>query len=257
MNSNVHMSRKRYLTVIFGLVILIVSMPVAFGYVSSSTSYRIQNDSINIGGTLSTSTGYRVEDTVGEDMSGVSASASYNIKAGYQQMQQTYLAVSAPGNVTLSPNIPATGGGAANGQAIWTIVTDNISGYTASLSSTAAPALVSGANIFSDYTVAGVNPDFSFSVLANTSEFGFSPEGTDVSSRYRDDGANCNAGVGETADRCWDPLQMGGSTVALRTIPNNPSGSSLTVKFRAESGASNVQAAGSYTATATLTVLAR
>jgi len=233
------------------------AIPVALGYVASSSSYRIQNDSINIGGSLSTSTGYRVEDTLGEDMSGTSASASYNIKAGYQQMQETYLAVSAPGNVTLSPNIPATGGGVANGQAVWTIVTDNISGYTASLGSTASPALTSGANVFADYTPGGGNPDFTYSIAVSTSEFGFTPEGVDVSTRYRDNGLSCGVGGGETVDRCWDPLVTIGSTVALRTTPNNPAGSPLTIKFQAESGASNVQAAGSYTATATLTVLAR
>ncbi len=236
---------------------LLFGVQVTYGYVASSTNYRIQSDAIDTGGGLSTSTNYTIESTVGEDASGTSSSATYNIKAGYQQMQQTYLAVSVPGNIALSPSIPTTGGGVANGQGIWTVTTDNTAGYSATLQGAAPPALVSGVNSFANYTPGGAAPDYTFSVAAAAGEFGFSPEGTDIADRYKDNGASCNTGSGDTADRCWDPIATSATTVALRTTGNHPAGTPLTLKFRAESGASNTQAPGTYTATATLTVLAR
>jgi len=228
----------------------------AFAYVASSTSYRIQADSINIGGVLSTSTSFRAEDTLGESGVGTSSSASYNIKAGYQQMQQTYLAVTVPSNVSLSPNIPTLGGGAANGVASWTVTTDNISGYSMSIRSSGAPAMISGANSFLDYVPAGAPPDFTFTTPSASRRFGFSPEGTDISQRFRDNGAVCNAGALDTTSACWDPLAASPANIASRATPNHPLGTLTTVRFRAESGATNVQPVGSYQATTTLTVIA-
>lgn len=232
-------------------------LPTVSAYVASSTSYRLQTDSINVGGMLSTSTSYRAEDTLGESGVGTSSSASYAIKAGYQQMQETYLAISAPGNITLSPSIPTTGGGTGNGSGSWTITTDNPAGFTMNIRAAAAPALQSGANSFANYTPAGANPDFTFSVGAATSEFAFTPEGTDIVQKYKDDGAACNTGAGDTASACWMPLTTTAETIVTRTTANHPSGGATTLRFRAESGASNTQPVGSYSAAVTLTVLAQ
>lgn len=236
---------------------IVVAAPIAEAYVASSSSYRLEEDSINIAGGLSTSTNYRLEDTVGEDASGTSTSATYKLKAGYQQMRDVYLAVTAPGNITLAPNIPTTGGGTANGQGAWTVVTDSPSGYTAAIRASAAPALVSGANNIPNYVPAGADPDFAFSTPAASARFGFSPEGTDIASRFRDNGAVCNAGAGDTLNACWDAIAATDKTFASRTSGNHPSGIATTIKFRAVSGASNTQPAGVYTATATITVLPR
>lgn len=250
------MPSLRALMFVWTAVALLGSLSAA-AYVASSTNYRLQSDSINFGGGLSTSTSYVMEDTLGEAGTGTSSSATYLLKAGYQQMRETYISVSAPGNITLTPAIPTTGGGVANGQATWTVVTDNPAGYTASIRASTSPALVSGINSFADYTPAGPNPDFVFSVAASAAEFGFTPEGVDVVQRFLDDGASCNTGTGETADRCWDPLSTTPTTIATRTTANHPSGTSITVKFRAESGSSNVQPPGSYQATTTMTIMPR
>jgi hypothetical protein len=238
-------------------MLVLLGAQASAAYVASSTNYRLQSDSVNMGGGLSTSTSYRMEDTLGELGTGTSSSATYLLKAGYQQMQETSISVSAPGNISLAPSIPTSGGGIANGQATWTIITDNPAGYTASINASSSPALASGPNSFADYTPAGGNPDFAFSVAAASSEFGFTPEGVDVVQRFLDNGAACNAGSGETADRCWDPLSTTPATIATRTTANHPAGTTLTVKFRAESGASNVQPPGSYQATTTMTIMPR
>src|SRR3989338_964510 len=237
------------------LAIMIVLSPVASAYISSRTSYRIQTDSVNVGGVLSTSTSYRAEDTIGEEGVGTSSSASYNIKAGYQQMQEVYLAITAPGSVTLAPNIPSLGGGIANGFSSWTVTTDNAAGYSINIRASGTQALSSGANTFANYVPAGADPDLIFTTPAASNRFGFSPEGADIVQKYKDDGISCNTGGLDTLSACWAPLLTSLDTITARTTSNNPSGTATTIRFRAESGASNVQAAGSYTATATLTVL--
>lgn len=230
--------------------------PFAFAQVASSTNYRIQTDSINVGGGLSTSTSYRVEDTLGEGGTGTSSSAIYNIKAGYQLMQESYIAISIPGNVTITPEIPTTGGGTANGSAAWTVTTDNLGGYSMNISASSSPALQSGSNNFANYTPAGLDPDFTFSVGASVAEFGFSPEGDGLVQKYKDDGAStCNTGSSDTASACWMPITTSAETVVRRTSPNNPSGTATTIRFRAASGATNTQPTGTYSATMTLTVV--
>ena len=61
---------------------LLSSASITLAYVASSTNYRIQADSVNGGGLLSTSTSYRVEDTLGEAGVGTSSSATFSLKAG-------------------------------------------------------------------------------------------------------------------------------------------------------------------------------
>lgn len=240
------------------LLILAVILPlVAQAVVSSSTNYRLEADSINTAGGLSTSTGYRLEDTTGESGTGVGTSVNYRVNAGYQQMLVSSLSLTVPGSITLSPNIPDTGGGSATGQGTWTVRTDNPAGYTMVVRAAGNPALSAGANNFANYTPGGAVPDFAFSVGASASEFGFTPEGTDIVSRYRDDGASCGVSSGDTSDRCWDALLTTDRLVAQRNSANQVSGTVTTIKFRAESGTLNVQPAGAYTATATVTVLPR
>ena len=237
-------------------VALVGAAPFAQAYVASSSNYIIQSDSINNAGGLSTSTSYRTQDTVGESGVGTSSSPTYQLKGGYQQMQETYIAISAPGNVTMLPNIPSVGGGVADGVAVWTVTTDDPAGYTMNIVSALAPALKSGANSFADYAPAGANPDFTFTTAATSANFGFSPEGSDIVQKYKDNGASCNAGALDSGSACWSGLSTTANTIVTRTTPNHPSGTATTVRFRAASGASNTQPAGSYTATATLTVIA-
>jgi hypothetical protein len=240
------------------LIAAILFLPLlAQAVVASSTNYRLEADSINTAGGLSTSSGYRLEDTTGEIATGIGSSTNYAINAGYQQMLVSSLSLSIPGSITLSPNIPDTGGGAATGQGTWFVRTDNAAGYTMQIRAAGSPALSSGGNNFANFTPAGSDPDFTFTLLATAAEFGFTPEGTDIVTRYRDNGATCNTGSGDTTDRCWDALTTTDRLIAQSSAANHSGGTNTVVKFRAESGASNVQPAGSYTATATVTVLAR
>lgn len=222
-----------------------------------SESFRINADSINIGGARESSTNYRMENTVGEIASGESASDSYRLRAGYQQMLETYISISSPADVTMAPGIGGVAGGTGNGSASWTIITDNLAGYSLSIKATSSPALQSGANSFADYTpVLSGTPDYNWSIDVADSEFGFTPEGNDIIQKYKDNGSDsCGVGSNDTADRCWYDLATSNESIANASSANHPSGTATTVKFRAESGSSNVQSEGDYTATITLTAI--
>lgn len=247
-----------FLKAIKFLALFFILAPLfSFSAVMQSPTYKIEGDSVNVGGTEgSASTNYRLSDTAGEVGTGATGSASYNIYAGYRQMSDVFLSISSGGNISMSPDIPTTGGGAGTGQTTFTVTTDSPSGYVLAIRAATNPALQSGGDSFANYTLAGADPDFAFSVAAAASEFGFTPEGGDVVQKYLDNGSACNVGALNTADRCWNAITTSDDTVASRTSANNPSGTVTTVKLRTEVGASQTQPAGSYTASITLTATA-
>ncbi len=232
-----------------------LSMSVGLAQVMGSSNYQIQSDSINVGGGYSTSSNYQLESTVGEVATGNSTSTSFNLLAGYQQMQSAYLSLTGASAVTLSPSIPGVSGGVANGSTTVLVVTDNLAGYSLTIVAENTPALQSGANSISDYIPSGAVPDFAFSTGVADAHLGFSPEGVDVVSRYRDNGTACGVSTLETADSCWDGLATSPITIASAASPNHPNGATTTVKFRVGVGGSVAQPEGLYVATTTITAL--
>ena len=231
----------------------------AAAQVMSSTNYQIQFDSINAGGGRAASAAYTSEDTVGEIATGPSDSGSYRLRAGYQQMNEVYLAMTAPANVTLSPALPGVTGGTANGNTAVTVTTDSAAGYQLTIRASSSPALVrnGGSDAFDDYTPAGGVPDYTFSVGAGKARFGFTPEGSDIAARFRNNSSQtCGAGTLDDADACWDGLSTGDVVVAERGSGNHPNGTQTTLKFRAGVGANANKLSGTYTATTTLTAVA-
>jgi hypothetical protein len=237
------------------IMLFVIAQPV-LAQVMGSPSYRIELDSVNFGGGRSTSASFTQESTFGEVATGPSQSASFRLEAGYQQMDQSFITLKAVADVALSPAIDGSVGGVANGSTAVHVATNNAAGYTLSIRASSSPALVSGANSFADYTPAGSAPDFVFAVPAASAEFAFSAEGTDIVGRFRDNGALCGTGSGDTALACWDALQTVNAFIASSTSANFPGGATTTLRFRAESGTSNLQPAGLYTATTTVTAIA-
>ena len=242
----------------FVLITLFVGVPLASAQVMQSGNYQIEFDSMNTAGNRSTSASYVLEDTVGEIATGQSSSTDFQIRAGYQQMNETYLALNNVQDVTLTPAIGGVTGGVANGSSTVIVTTDNLAGYELSIVASSSPAMQSNETLdtIANYTPVGVNPDFVFAVDATTSEFAFTPEGSDIAQRYLDDTASCGTGSNDTTDACWDALTTSNTLIANRTSSNHPDGSTTTLKFRVEVGSSAAQVAGSYTATSTITVIA-
>jgi hypothetical protein len=219
-----------------------------------STNYRIQSDSLNIGGGLSSSTSYTLESTEGEIATGESSSATYNLKAGYQQMQEVFISITGASAVTMSPSIPGVSGGTANGSTTVTVTTDSPSGYQLTIKASTSPAMQKGADSIADYVPAG-DPDFAFTFGAADAYFGFTPEGVDIVQLYKDGTGTCNNGTGDTESACWDGLSTTDAPIASSGNSNQPSGATTTVRFRVGIGGSVLQPPGDYTATTTLTAL--
>lgn len=237
------------------IVFLGITTKVLLADPMQSSTYRIDFDSLNVGGNNSQSASYSLEDTTGEVATGYSTSTTYSLHGGYQQMYEAYITISAASDVVMSPSIGGLTGGTSNGSTAVTVTTDSPTGYQLMIKASSSPALVSGANSFADYTTGGADPDFNFTVSASDSEFGFTPEGTDISSRYKDNGSSCNTGSGNTNDACWDALSTSNRVISQSTSENIPSGTVTTIKFRATSGSSHFQPQGTYIATTTLTAL--
>ncbi|HEY9586194.1 MAG TPA: hypothetical protein VJJ27_00945, partial [Candidatus Paceibacterota bacterium] len=189
----------------------------------SSSNYKVQFDSVNLGGGLSTSTSYKQESTFGEVATGESNSANYNIHAGYQQMNEVFLSMTSAADVTLAPNLSSLTGGTANGSTTVTVTTDGAAGYALYVNASTSPALAETADSFADYVPASANPDFSFSVGNSQSFFGFSPEGTDTASRFLDNGGACATGALNTADSCWDGFTTTTKIISENSGLNTPS----------------------------------
>jgi hypothetical protein len=219
-----------------------------------SGSFQLHSDSINFAGGLSSSTNFVSESTVGEVGSGESASGAYALRAGYQQMQEVYLALSNVSNVNMSPALSGVTGGTANGLTSVRVTTDSPSGYSLSISASGNPAMQSISDTIDDYIPTG-SPDHSFVAGVNDAFFGFSPEGVDIVSRFKDDGFLCNIGVLNGVDTCWDGLSTVAQTIASAPDANHPLGATTTLKFRVGIGANVGKAPGVYIATTTVTAL--
>lgn len=250
------MSYKKIFIIIVIFCFFVGVYPV-LAYVASSSNYKIQSDSIDAGGGLGNSSNFGIDESVGEITTGEGASASYKLKAGYQQMKEIYVSISTPSDVSMSPAIGGISGGVGNGSTAWTVLTDNSAGYTLSIKASSSPALRSGSNNFLDYTLAFVNtPDYNWSVSGTDSEFGYTPEGNDIVQKYKDNGSTCNVGSFDTADKCWYNFLVSEEIIAQSFVSNHPSGIVTNVKFRAESGSSHLQVEGNYQAIITATVVA-
>jgi len=226
-----------------------------YAFVASSTNYAIERDSINFAGRLSTSSSYGIEDTLGEAGSGRILSTNYQLEAGYQQTDYS-ISITSANDITLLPAIVSLGGGLATSAATWTVTTNNPLGYSLAVNAGTVPALKSANSSFSNYTSSGSGPDFLWSVSANSSEFGFSPEGLDIVSTYRDNGSACSLGSLDTVTSCWDSITASSKIVSRSTSANSPNGASTTLRFQAEAGANASQASGAYSAVITVTAIA-
>ena len=139
-----------------------------------------------------------------------------------------FISISSPVNLTMA-NIVGTGG-STSGNVIWSVTTNNSTGYKLEVYAGGAPALTKGADSFADYALIPA----AWSVPAANSAFGFS---YDAGLTYR--GFN---GV--------TPVQVLSYATPVSANPT-------TIMFKAEVGTAKLQTSGVYTAaiTATATTL--
>ncbi len=247
------LTQSFFLSVVLTAIVFLC-IQLSFAQVRSSSNYQIQSDSINIGGGYSSSTSYVQESTVGEIATGISSSTNYELRAGYQQMQEVYLSMSAPTNVILSPSLAGLTGGTSNGSTTVTVTTDSPAGYSLTIESENDPAMQNGAYSIANYNE-GAEPDFSFAVTNGAASFGFSPSSIDVVDAFRDNGSLCSVDTGDTPLACWAGLSTTGTVISEGVGSNHPDGATTTINFRVGVGTNAGVIAGLYTATTTLTAL--
>jgi len=239
--------------VMTGLLISLIMVSQA--EVRTSPSYQLESDSINFGGGLASSTNYTLESTAGEIATGPSDSTTYRLRAGYQQMHESYLSLSAPANVIMTPNIGGLTGGTSNGSTSVVVLTDSGAGYALTFSAESSPAMQMGGESIDDYVPsAAPNPDPSFLTGSTDAHFGFSPYGNDVVLRYQNNGSICNVSGSSTALTCWDGASTTPLTIA-EGVANHPNGATTTLYFKVGVGGNAPVIAGEYVATTTLTAL--
>ncbi len=235
--------------------LVLFSLQVTSAQVRQSASFQIESDSINFGGGLGTSTNYTLESTAGEVGTGESSSATYALKAGYQQMVTRFISMSAPASVAMTPSIVGITGGESNGSTSVTIITDSAAGYALTIEAESSPAMVKGSDTIADYAPSG-NPDYTFTTASDDAHFGYSPSSIDVVQRFQDNGGVCNVSGTDTLLACWDGLDTVAETIVQGSAGNAPNGATTTIYFRVGIGGGVSQPAGAYTATTTLTAIA-
>lgn len=138
----------------------------------TSTTYRVQSDSVNFGGGLGLSSSYKTESTFGEVATGFSESTNYRVSAGFLQSVDT-----------TSPSVPtALTATAVSSSAInlsWTASTDNVSVlayrvfrdnvFIATSSSTSYSDTGLSASSLYAYNVSAVDTSFNESAQSATS----------------------------------------------------------------------------------------
>lgn len=263
-----HLNNKKYIRKVAICIVasfFLISMDFypTLAYVMESSQYRIQSDSLNVGGGNWDSTNYIFEDTMGEIASGPSASTSYKLKAGYQQMQEVYISASSPSDIILTPAFGGVTGGLASGSAAWTIICDGAAGFDIKIKASSDPAMKNDDTYyFDDYTpIAAGSPDYDWNSPSSTSaEFGFTVEpetAADTASLFTDNNSD-SCGVGgstNTSDKCWfDFNGTNNIDIVHRTTRTDSDGENETVKFRAESNAKFLKE-GYYDATIIITVV--
>lgn len=235
-------------------LLVVGSMHIAGAEVMESTNYSIQSDSINFGGGYASSSNYRLQSSAGEIATGPASSSNYMLKAGYQQMQEVYIAITGGSDVVLSPSIPGVTGGTANGSTAVIVTTDSPSGYGLYISADSNPAMQKGVESIADY-VPAADADFTFTTGPADAHFGYTPQGADVVQRFKDDGDSCGSGLLDTVLSCWDGLSTSLEMISSHTSANHPLGATTTINFRVGVGGSVAQSPGIYTATTTVTAL--
>lgn len=233
--------------------------------VMQSDNYKIQFDSLNVGGTRQTSENYISEDTIGEIATGESSSANYNLFAGYQQMNRTYISISDGANVSMS-SMSSTNS-TSTGSTFWTVITDNLAGYKLEIAASATSTCTyylcnnSSGESFSDYAEASGTTPETWNTASGRYEFGFSAYGIDAPTGTWGTAKDCGSGTTINQNQKYrgfnNSTDSGPETVQIASRSSRTDSSGISTYFCLAAVQSNTYApSGTYTATTTATATA-
>ena len=161
------------------------------------------------------------------------------------------ITITSPADVTMAPNLGISSNGSI-GSSTWTVKTNNALGYTLAVKASAAPALVSGANSFADYTELAVGTPEAWSVPAANKEFGYSAFGTGTPTGTWGTTATCGSAGIPDASMKYVGFKTTDKTVAQSATATPSAGIATTVCYAAEQDTLYAPS-GVYTATITAT----
>lgn len=250
--------KRIILIVVFTLIANAFFAQRLLAYVMSSSNYQIRSDSLTIGGGGGSSANYNTRTIVGELSSGWSEGASYKMRAGYQEMLETYISVSSPGVLAMSPDMPGISGGTSDVSGTFTVIADSYAGFSMSLAASTAHTMIKDDDPTYYFTNYQATPTYTWTVYSGNSMFGFTIEpetSADTTTAFRDDGSNtCGTGSYNGTGTCWAGFDgTDAVSVINRSTRTDIDGENEVIKFRAQSY-DNPLASGTYSATITATV---
>lgn len=166
-------------------------------------------------------------------------------------------------DVVMDNAIQSLTGGTSNGTTTVVIRTNDNDGYnlTVHFSSTTAMSRNGGGGVIEDY-VATSTPDFAYNTGQAFGQLAYRVTGAqaaDVDPTFRDNGAACGTGSGNTYGACWmGPETIGNAEMIVNRASSTPGGgSTTTINFRVYVPPNPTPTIpdGIYTATSTLTAL--
>jgi len=241
---------------IFATILILSLFNLAIAEERKSDNFAIFEDSINFGGGYSESDKYSLESTGGEIATGRSESDNFKLQSGYQAMNEVYLSLKTEEMVTLLPELGGVSGGVSDGELEVVTTTDNPAGYELLIKAETSPAMKKGIDTIADYETEASNvPDFAFEVKEGLAAFGYSVQGSDVISFWKNDGSECGIGSNSTARTCWFGASTTQQSIAQGNT-NHPDGATTTVYFRVGVGSDANVSGGNYQAVMTITALA-
>ncbi|MBY0538614.1 hypothetical protein K2P47_04430 [Patescibacteria group bacterium] len=171
--------------------------------------------------------------------------------------------VASTSDVVMTPNLQSLTGGTSLGTTTVVIRTNDNDGYnlTIHFSSTTAMARNGGGGVINNY-VATATPDFAYNTGQVFGQLAYRVTGAqaaDVDPTFRDNGAACGTGGGNTYGACWmGPETAGNAEMIINRASSTPGGgSTTTLNFRVTIPANPNPTIpdGVYVATSTLTAV--
>jgi len=220
--------------------------------VARSNSYNIGSDVVaSGGGEDSRSSNYMLADTLGEPNIGPSRSNTYALDAGYRQTTAApFLSIDCDNTVSLG-SISLYG--QKTGTTTCTAITDAEAGYTLSWRvSTGSGGTNTGYLIsalehtIAPFSVAVAGTPETWAITAATSEWGGRLKSTSTD-------ADAKWGVDASSEK-WLNVGTGSYVVVSRATRTSVAGSTESIQFRTEVGATRNQPAGTYQTDVTITI---
>lgn len=153
---------------IYSLIIILsvgALFPLKADCLMTSTNYTIYADSIDAGGILSTSGTYSLQDTLSESPIGTITGGSYELRGGYQAMDNSTISLSLDGSTIALGDLSTSQ--VKSGNIIATITTNSESGYTLSISGVSGTVV----NAVSDGTVSAGQEEYGVALTGNNALF--------------------------------------------------------------------------------------